>query len=123
MINLASVFLGGGLGACLRYLTGKFVTKFSINPCVSTFIVNILGSFLIGFIFSYSIHKFPLNNHLKLFLTTGLMGGLTTFSTFTFEGLSFIKSGDYFSFVLYTLSSFLISLLMAFLGFELAKAI
>ena len=78
------VGLGGFLGASLRYLISIFAAKnFGGNFPYGTLIANILGALLIGFIMEFSMDSALISSNMKLFLTTGIMGGLTTFSTFS----------------------------------------
>ena len=87
LLNLLCVGLGGFVGAILRALTGIFVSKIVLLSAFpyATLIVNVLGSFLIGMLLTSS---YVLSNpNLKSFLTAGLLGGLTTFSTFSFDTL------------------------------------
>ncbi len=90
-LTLLFIGLGGFLGAILRALTGMILTKtpFILGIPLATLIVNITGSFLIG-IFLCAPHILAHPN-LKAFLTAGLMGGLTTFSTFSFDNLNLLN--------------------------------
>lgn len=90
-ITLLFIGLGGFLGAILRALTGMILTKTPVilGIPLATLIVNIVGSLLIGiFLSSPQILAHP---NLKAFLTAGLMGGLTTFSTFSFDNLNLLS--------------------------------
>lgn len=121
MLNILSVFLGGGIGATLRYL----ITKLCINYCKigypATFLVNITGCFLIGLIPGLIINKMQLPQNTILFLTTGLLGGLTTFSTFSLEGVYFLKEGKYLYFTIYITSSLVLGLFATYAGFLIGK--
>lgn len=90
-ITLLFIGLGGFLGAILRVLTGMILTKTPVilGIPLATLTVNIVGSLLIGiFLSSPQILAHP---NLKAFLTAGLMGGLTTFSTFSFDNLNLLS--------------------------------
>lgn len=99
MKKLLFVGIGGFIGCCLRYLISSYSpTKiFDIQLPYGTLIVNVLGGILIGFIMDFSIKSGTISPNLKLFLTTGLMGGLTTFSTFSYESITLLYEGNYFS--------------------------
>ena len=116
------VFLGGGIGSCLRY----FISK-SLNPIFSgfylgTFLVNVMGCLLIGLILGYALKDSFLSQSHILLMATGFCGGFTTFSAFTFENFNLLKSGDYFAFSLYTLGSIVTGLLAVVVGLWLAKS-
>lgn len=116
------VFLGGGIGSCLRYLIGK-----SLNPLFSgfylgTYLVNVLGCLLIGLILGYALKDSMLTQSHVLLLATGFCGGFTTFSAFAFENFNLIKAGDYLNFSLYTLGSIITGILAVFLGLWISKA-
>lgn len=90
-LTLLFIGLGGFLGAILRALAGMLLAKtpFILGIPLATLIVNITGSFLIGiFLCAPQILAHP---NLKAFLTAGLMGGLTTFSTFSFDNLNLLS--------------------------------
>lgn len=89
------VGLGGFLGASLRYLISIFAAKnLGSNFPYGTLIANILGALLIGFIMEFSMDSALISPNMKLFLTTGIMGGLTTFSTFSYETISMLSNGN-----------------------------
>jgi CrcB protein len=93
MLELVFVGLGGCLGSCFRYLITKFMGQaFSFFP-YGTLFSNILAGFLIGFIIGIERQTSPLPNRTKLFLTTGLLGGLSTFSTFSIETVQMFENG------------------------------
>ncbi len=94
-LTLFYVGCGGFIGAILRASMGLLFAKnpFLFGIPLSTLLVNISGSFLIGFILSLPfIGEHP---YLKAFLTAGIMGGLTTFSTFSFDNLNLIEHKEY----------------------------
>lgn len=120
------IFIGGGIGSVLRYLA-----QIGINERMSgvgfpfswgTFTVNIVGSLLIGLFYSLS-ERFHLSTEMRLFLTAGLCGGFTTFSTFSHEGLSLLKGEFYGTFLLYALLSIALGLAAVLLGGFIGKQI
>jgi CrcB protein len=90
------VGLGGFIGASLRYIISKQTsTAFGGQFPYGTLIVNVVGGLLIGFILELTTFTDFISPNMKIFLTTGIMGGLTTFSTFSFETITFETKGSY----------------------------
>lgn len=119
--NLILVFLGGGFGSVLRYIVGKYLNSSENGIPYGTFLANILGSLLIGLILGFAAKNNALSQNHTLLLATGFCGGFTTFSTFAYENHIFLKSGDFTSFTLYTIASFVVGFLAVFLGIHLTK--
>jgi len=90
------VGIGGCIGAMTRYLITMQSSKlFNSSIPLGTLIANVIGGFLIGVIMEISMSTELISPNLKLFLTTGIMGGLTTFSTFSYETISLLGDGKY----------------------------
>lgn len=116
--KLVSVFIGGGIGATLRYLATILSNKFFATSIAGTLFVNIAGCFFIGCMLGVTSNKPNLfSDLLKTFLTVGILGGLTTFSTFNIEVFELIKNGKIFLGISYMLLSCLFGLLFAYLGY------
>ncbi|MBM9502833.1 fluoride efflux transporter CrcB [Leptospira sp. 201903071] len=100
--TLVLIGIGGALGSVLRYLVQYwFGTTLGFKWPVGTLTANLLGSFLIGIIYAVS-EKFPaIHPEWRFFLASGLCGGFTTFSTFSFESLQMLKTGNYILFFAY----------------------
>ncbi len=121
MKSLLLVFFGGGIGSVLRFVIGKYLNSSETGIPYGTFAANIIGSLLIGVILGLAVKNQSLSNNQVLFLATGFCGGFTTFSTFAYENHVFLKAGDFTSFAIYTIGSFIIGFLAVFLGLYLVK--
>ena len=121
MKNVFLVFIGGGVGSALRYVLGKFLNSPETGIPYGTFAANILGSLLIGIILGLAAKNDTLNSSQTLILATGFCGGFTTFSTFAYENHVLLKSGDFTSFAVYTIASFIVGFLAVFLGVYIIK--
>ena len=117
MKSLIYIFLGGGFGSILRYAISKlFITDKSSFPW-STLIANFIGCFIIGIVLGWFINNNKQYSDLYVFLSIGFCGGLTTFSTFSVEGLAYLKNGDLLIFITYLLFSIIGSILLTALGY------
>ena len=121
MKQMLLVFLGGGIGSVFRFFISKTSVNYFQNLFFGTFLVNIIGCLIIGFILGVSFKSSYLSQNQTLLLTTGFCGGFTTFSTFAYENHVFLKSGDFMNFALYTIGSFVVGFLAVFLGMYLVK--
>ena len=116
--NLLFVGLGSCMGGMLRYWVSRWVLNafpLLLFP-LGTFLVNVIGCFVIGLCSGLSEQTDRLGPSMKLFLTVGLCGGFTTFSTFVQENSQFVQSGMLGSGFFYTGSSLFVGLLSLFAG-------
>jgi fluoride exporter len=96
MLNVVLVFFGGGIGATGRYLCDGLVQRWSAGHLpLGTFVVNSLGCFAIGVIMASLGERFVLNPSVRVFLTIGILGGFTTFSTFSYETIAMLRDAEY----------------------------
>ena len=121
------VFLGGGIGSVCRFLVSRWITGITAPNLFpyGTFIVNITGCFLIGFIVCYltegrlGMATVPW----RLFLVTGICGGYTTFSAFSNENVTLLENQQILTFLAYTFGSLAFGFLATYTGILLAKHI
>jgi fluoride exporter len=110
--SLMFVGFGGGLGSILRYVISLFVGRnVPVVFPLGTFLVNVSGCFLIGVFYAYASKYSWFSEDWRLFFITGICGGYTTFSTFSYDGIYLLKSGSHFSFLLYVLGTMILGLL------------
>ena len=114
--EIIAVFIGGGLGSVLRYLVNKIEIISENNFPYSTFISNFLGCFILGLVLGYFIKNENPNSILFVFLTIGLCGGFTTFSSFSNESLQLIQNGEILTFLAYLLGSLVVGILSVYGG-------
>lgn len=109
--------LGGFIGTCLRYLTGKMCQALvaGVFP-LGTFVVNVVGSFLIGIFFALAEKGGVISPAMNLLLITGFCGGLTTFSSFADDMYLLLQQRHWLIFLLYATSTFVVGLVMVMLG-------
>lgn len=112
---------GGFAGSVLRYLISRYLSLFwPVSFPAGTFIVNILGSFLIGIIMGLSF-KSSISTQTRLLLATGFCGGFTTFSTYSLEIFELVQRGETGISLLYLLASLIGGVLFVWIGFLTAN--
>ncbi|WP_029163908.1 fluoride efflux transporter CrcB [Anaerophaga thermohalophila] len=115
---------GGFIGTILRFFISRYIQVFFVSTFPwGTLLVNIAGSFLIGVFFGISGKGQFMTAEWRLFLTVGLCGGFTTFSSFSNDALLLLENNEFFRFATYTGLSFLFGLIAVFLGRMLIKMI
>ena len=114
MMQVLTVAIGGAAGSVLRF---GFQRALNTQFPVGTLSVNIIGCFLIGWLWASSIKG--LNEEVRLLLMTGFCGGFTTFSAFTLESIQLMMHGRWMAFSVYTFSSVVCGLLATYLGFKI----
>lgn len=116
------IALGGALGALGRYFISTWVYSKSdfIFPW-GTFVVNILGCFILGMVYVWGTEKLVIGSNMRAFLTVGFLGAFTTFSTFGLETVNIIKDGEIKIALLNTVGSLVVGLLAVWLGTVIAE--
>ncbi len=113
---------GGAIGAAGRYLVGVGVIRFiGYGFPWATVIVNVVGSFLMGVLIETMAIRFSASNEMRTFLTTGILGGFTTFSAFSLDFALLYERKEYISSLLYLLGSVSLSIFALFAGLALMR--
>jgi fluoride exporter len=118
MKNILLVGIGGFIGSIARYLVSRLnLHENLLSIPLGTLSVNILGSFVIGFITGISEKSDLISVELRLFLMVGICGGFTTFSSFSNENMMLMHNGQFLSVVLYTGLSIFLGFIAVYLGY------
>jgi len=116
------VGIGSFVGGVLRYWVARFIPLlFTSYFPFATFIVNLVGCFLIGVFYSMSQRIAWFTDDFRLLLMVGLCGGFTTFSAFANENIQLLRDGQWGYAVAYTVASVLLGILSTYLGLVLSK--
>ena len=117
------VFLGAGLGGAFRHGVNVGSARlFGLGFPYGTLIVNIAGSFLMGLLAGYFAFRPGIDQHLRLFLTTGILGGFTTFSAFSLDAALLIERHAYGAAAGYAAGSVIASMAALFVGLAVFRA-
>lgn len=118
------VAFGSALGGVSRLLLSGYIQQRAgeFFP-MGTLVINITGSFLLGFVITYALGTQGISPEIRAMLTTGFCGGYTTFSTYSYETATLIEDGRYQRAALYILLSVGIALLGIFVGFATARQV
>jgi len=116
------IAIGGALGSVARYAAVGYLTPMlNYRFPFGTFIVNISGSFLIGVAYVVLVEKAVVPSEWRLFFITGILGGYTTFSSFSLEILQTWQQGHPLNSMLYATGSVFLGLLFAYIGMQLTQ--
>jgi CrcB protein len=117
------VFLGAGIGGALRHGVNVAATRwFGYSFPFGTLIVNIAGSFAMGLLAGYFAFRPGIGQHMRLFLTTGVLGGFTTFSAFSLDAALLVERHSYGMAAGYMVGSVAASLSALFFGLALFRS-
>ncbi len=124
MYYYLAIALGGAAGATARYWLSTTVERFNSSQFpLGTFMVNVIGSFLIGIVFIVLMEKVHLVATWRPLVMIGFLGAMTTFSTFSLEALLLFQQGHYNTALFYVISSVVLCLAAAFAGMQLTRVL
>lgn len=121
MVECLIVGIGGFIGAVCRYLIGLISLKESSLFPIKTFIINVIGSLIIGIIAAIALKNDSLNPRMILFLKVGICGGFITFSSFVLESSDLMKNGHTTIALIYVVLSVICGVLAVFIGESIVK--
>ncbi|MCL6539442.1 MAG: fluoride efflux transporter CrcB [Roseiflexus sp.] len=121
-MNIIAIAVGAAIGANLRYSLSIWAAqRWGASFPYGTLIVNVIGSFAIGFVLVLATTRLSLSDPARLLIVTGLLGGFTTFSSLSFETYSLITNGSWLAAGIYVISSFGLGIASVFLGAGIAR--
>ena len=122
MYTYLAIAFGGALGAVSRYWLTVSIERFNGTGFpLGTFMVNLLGSFLIGLLYIILAEKLSVADQWRPVIITGFLGAMTTFSTFSLDALLLFQQGHYNTALFYVLSSVMICIFAAYVGMQIAR--
>jgi fluoride exporter len=124
MTTFIIISIGAILGANARYwVAGWAAARFGTDFPYGTFLINLLGSFLMGLFFTLATERFLIDPNIRLLVTVGFLGSYTTFSTYEFESVSLILSGQWFLGLVDLLGSAIMGAIAMIIGMILGRLV
>jgi CrcB protein len=121
-MNFLLVFVGAGLGGMLRHAVNMLTLRWlGPNFPWGTFLINVTGSLAMGLVVGFLVHRNLPGTGLRLFIATGLLGGYTTFSTFSLDTITLWERGQIANAMAYVIGSLILSFAGLWLGMVLFR--
>jgi CrcB protein len=121
-LKLFCIGLGGFAGALCRYFVARLsMVVFGNSIPFGTLIVNLLGSFVLGYFYTFTMEKIFVSDYLRFAISVGFLGAFTTFSTFSVETLHLFEDGAYILGLINMFANLFFSLIAAYSGIYLAR--
>ncbi len=124
MLDFLAISLGAVVGANLRYWMSRYTARI-LGPVFpyGTLIINVLGSFLVGFFVIWTTERVMVDPRWRLLVVVGFCGGYTTYSSYAFETMAFLETGQWMLMTINFLSNNLLACLAALAGMALARVL
>ncbi len=124
LLSYILVFFGGGLGAAARHGVNRLALIYTPDYPLGTLFINVLGCFTMGLLTAwFTFRGEDSSQHLRLFLTTGVLGGFTTFSAFSLDAALLWERGEQVAMLAYSGASLLLTIVAVFTGLALGRAL
>ena len=121
-LSLVTIAIGGGLGSIARFFISKGMENlFGSSFPFGTLTVNVAGSFILGWLFTFFVERPEINSSLRLGLIVGFLGAFTTFSAFSFESLQMLLNGAFFNAIFNVILNLVVCIGMCYIGILMAK--
>ena len=122
-LSILAIAVGGGLGSVLRFFIAKEMGRFlgDFLP-YGTLTVNVLGSFVLGWLATFFLGRPDISNAFRLGLTVGFLGAFTTFSTFSYESLELFLGGNFWRATFNIIANATVCIVMCHLGIRIAQS-
>ena len=120
---ILAVAIGGAVGSLLRYFVASAIQQPTMQFPWGIFVVNVTGGFLMGVIVELSALRLNISPEVRAFLTVGILGGYTTFSTFSLDSALLIQRGAYMAAAGYIIGSTMLSITALFAGLAVVRAL
>lgn len=124
MITIAAIAAGGAIGAVMRhFFNAGIIAATGVTFPLGILVINVLGSFLMGFMTGVFAHVYEPPQAMKLFLSVGVLGGFTTFSAFSLDTVLLWERGEIVQSLVYVLCSVLFSIAALVAGLYLVRVL
>ena len=120
-MTLILVAIGGSIGALLRYGIDQGIQRAIGETSLGIFIVNVIGSLILGLSVGWAIYKFDWPDNYSIFIGVGLCGSFTTFSTLMLASVNMMETGDYLKAIINIIGSVILGLVAAYVGLMIGK--
>lgn len=122
MLKVMVVAVGGGIGATTRYLVSTWAAeRFGTDFPYGTLIVNVVGCFIIGAFMTLTTERLIVSPYWRLLVTVGFVGGLTTFSSYSYETFKLLQDADIMMAMYNLLANIIVGFLATWLGISAAR--
>jgi len=120
---ILAVALGGAIGSVGRYMLTTTTREFTDLQGLGTFIVNIIGAFLLGIVIGITENRFEISDPIRNGMTIGLLGGFTTFSTFMYDAIYHVEETNWLAAIILIVATILLGLIVMISGLIVGRTV